>query len=89
MAHDSFCKFCGKKFLKTTKNIKYCSLECSIKYNKQRQYKEHHENKKSKMELRECVYCKEKYLPRSMSQKYCKRECQIKDHNLKWTTAKH
>ena len=71
------CSICGREFIQTHGNQKYCSDSCRTEAKKlldQQYYTEKQENEEPI--LAECEYCKHIFLKTHGNQKYCSTECQ-------------
>ena len=72
------CKFCGKEFLATTSNQKYCSYTCSAQMRSiQMRFSKQNQGVSAGAvgSTRECPLCGRKFKVKSKNQKYCSAEC--------------
>ena len=71
------CSICGREFIQTHGNQKYCSEECRIEA-KQLLDQQYYSLKRESEEpiLAECEYCHDLFIKQHGNQKYCSDECQ-------------
>ena len=92
------CAYCGEEFVATTGNRKYCSKECSLKAQTERQMEKYWEEKAKRERsgeakeptVKKCAFCGAEFMPENGSQKYCCSECQTKAaYRKKTSTREH
>lgn len=72
------CKRCGRKFLATNSNQKYCSYTCSAQMRSIQRKRRQQNQPKTPLSaggINECPFCGRKFKSRVQNQKYCSAEC--------------
>ncbi len=85
----SYCKMCHQPFIRCQSNLKYCSLECSIKANKevtQVSWRERRAAKNENMRAHKtCEHCKQDFKPfNTDTQRFCCKDCSKAYSRLQW-----
>jgi len=89
------CKWCGEIFEKSHSHVRYCSLVCSIKANKEVTQTSYRKMVSKKLRLEKdpkiCPQCLSEFLPRAKSnQRFCCKACNKAYERLSWArAAKH
>lgn len=78
MGQIARCRFCGKEFMLTSENRKYCSAECFNRFRLARQRPGC--NREDLMYHNECAYCHKVFILEHQA-KYCSYECSYHDAN--------
>ncbi|KKK90226.1 hypothetical protein LCGC14_2725240 [marine sediment metagenome] len=69
------CVYCGKEFMTSWKNAKYCSRICA---NKRHRKKYNYPDKKEK----KCIKCEKKFITSLSNQTYCSIKCREKNRDF-------
>lgn len=78
------CSYCGKEFLATTGNRKYCSKECQTKAQIERQMAAYWKKKEKKEPAaKKCAFCGGEFMPKNERRVYCCEECTKKAQKKK------
>lgn len=78
------CYYCGKEFLATTGNRKYCSKECQTKAQIERQMAAYRKKKEKKEPAaKKCAFCGGEFMPKNERRVYCCEECTKKAQKKK------
>ena len=82
------CKNCGKEFIKTGSNQKYCSTKCKQRYYYHnpsihaKKYKKTKNNQNTTIQPKKCKTCGEEFIPTDLRQKYCSINCNPNIRNI-------
>ena len=78
------CSYCGKEFLATTGNRKYCSKECQTKAQIERQMAAYWKKKEKKEPAaKKCAFCGGEFISKNERRVYCCEECTKKAQKKK------
>ena len=71
------CKYCGKEFLPDSKQQVYCTKECRIKMNmeKEKLKRKKEFEKWRSSNIHKCEHCGSEFNPRTRRQLYCSEKC--------------
>lgn len=89
MATEERCKLCNQPFTRSNKHLKYCSLDCSIRGNKEItqvvwRAKRSYMNKTEKS-AKECEWCQCYFTPHiDEKQRFCSKICAKAHAHMKW-----
>ena len=91
------CACCGKKFIPSRKNARFCAEKCRLNYFSWKNngapkgtplsqwLAEHGYN--GGFEVRECKQCGKKFVPTTVDQKYCSKECKLSYNQVRLTES--
>jgi hypothetical protein len=82
------CKYCDTPFERTNRSVKYCSVQCSTKSNKEITQVSFRRKKSFKLfedrEKKICEQCKYGFFPHVKNQRFCCRMCSKSYDRLQW-----